>query len=64
MLCIGCLEKRLERRLEPSDFLGIPMNHMPNRSARLRSRVLGTDDASERRDGIDARADRGESRDA
>jgi hypothetical protein len=45
MLCIGCLEKRLGRRLEPRDFLDIPMNREAFASPRLRARVLGIEEA-------------------
>lgn len=45
MLCIGCLEERLGRQLEPDDFLDIPLNHEPSCSARLRARVLGIEEA-------------------
>lgn len=46
MLCIGCLEHRLGRRLEPSDFTGAPINTQPARlelsqSKRLNSRLKG-----------------------
>jgi hypothetical protein len=38
-LCVGCLEKRLGRRLKPKDFLrGHPFNKMPG-SARLMERM-------------------------
>jgi hypothetical protein len=42
MLCIGCLEKRLGRKLTPADFTDAPVNggFMPQ-SARLRERLLG-----------------------
>jgi len=39
--CIGCLEKRIGRRLEPRDFAHAVLNDLPNKSARLRSRLLG-----------------------
>ena len=29
MLCVGCLEARLGRRLTPSDFTGVPLNEQP-----------------------------------
>lgn len=28
MLCIGCLEERLGRKLVPDDFLDCPLNHL------------------------------------
>jgi hypothetical protein len=46
MLCVGCVEKRLGRRLAPDDFMPLEMNHKSEwRSQRLRSRVLGLEDA-------------------
>jgi hypothetical protein len=41
MLCIGCLESRLGRRLEPSDFTGARVNGLDGRreSQRLKSRL-------------------------
>jgi hypothetical protein len=39
MLCIGCVEMRLRRRLTPDDFAPASVNLMG--SERLRSRVLG-----------------------
>jgi hypothetical protein len=40
MLCIGCLEKRLRRKLGPSDFPDYPINTLKiSRSARLRDRL-------------------------
>jgi hypothetical protein len=44
MLCIGCLEKRLGRKLAPDDFIDCPVNMDHARcpkSARLLSRLLG-----------------------
>jgi hypothetical protein len=44
MLCIGCVEGRLGRRLGPEDFLVCPLNDPDGRgrkSARLLSRLLG-----------------------
>jgi hypothetical protein len=40
MLCVGCLEDRIERRLSTLDFMAVPVNFR-DRSERLRSRVLG-----------------------
>ena len=50
-LCIGCVEKRLGRRLKPDDFTGAPCNTGTGpwgdlRSERLRSRVMGLEEAS------------------
>lgn len=41
MLCIGCLEDRLQRRLTRSDFPNYPVNSGPyfKRSERLRDRL-------------------------
>jgi hypothetical protein len=40
MLCIGCLEARIGRRLKPADFTGAAINHDDyERSARLASRL-------------------------
>lgn len=46
MLCIGCLETRLGRRLVPEDFLDAPINNPLafEMSTRLRSRVMGWSD--------------------
>jgi hypothetical protein len=45
MLCIGCVEKRLGRRLTPEDFQGAPLDHHlingPALSTRLMSRIGG-----------------------
>lgn len=38
-LCIGCLERRIGRRLRPDDFPDLPINHAPGRSRRLRARI-------------------------
>lgn len=40
-LCVGCIEKRLGRRLNASDFLAVPLNHAPGyrRSERLAARL-------------------------
>ncbi len=42
-LCIGCLEARLGRRLQPSDFTAAPINDPddPWHTPRLLSRLLG-----------------------
>lgn len=37
MLCVGCLEHRIGRRLVPADFTDVPLNDSGG-SARLRSR--------------------------
>jgi hypothetical protein len=42
MLCIGCIEKRLGRKLKSDDFLACPLNDHPTRfrkSKRLRDRL-------------------------
>ncbi len=43
MLCIGCLETRLGRRLRRADFTDVPLNwhprYMLNNSARLKQRL-------------------------
>lgn len=41
MMCIGCLEDRLGRELNPSDFADAPINSMgdKSRSERLKSRL-------------------------
>jgi hypothetical protein len=45
MLCIGCVEKRLGRRMTPSDFQGAPLDHHlingPALSKRLMTRIGG-----------------------
>lgn len=42
MLCIGCLEKRIGRRLKPIDFPKVTINdpRMTTMSSRLMSRIL------------------------
>ena len=42
-LCIGCLEARIGRKLEPSDFANFPGNdpEMPWHCAKLKSRLTG-----------------------
>jgi hypothetical protein len=42
MLCIGCLEERIGRRLTPADFTDAPINRVRGNSAPLRAR-LGPD---------------------
>jgi hypothetical protein len=39
MLCIGCLESRLGRRLRPQDFNRVTFREIARHSARLRSRL-------------------------
>jgi hypothetical protein len=39
MLCIGCLEERLERKLNPVDFTDWPINYVFNQSDRLKDRM-------------------------
>jgi hypothetical protein len=43
MLCIGCVEGRLGRRLGPSDFVNAGVN-FSRPSARLRARILGVEE--------------------
>src|ERR1019366_9612989 len=40
-LCIGCLEKRIGRRLTPSDFADCSLTNFPRGSKRLISRLTG-----------------------
>ena len=48
MLCIGCLENRLQRELVPSDFTDYPVNSDFNKSDRLRKRLgYGVEDEVE-----------------
>ena len=46
MLCIGCLETRLGRRLRRADFTDVPLNwhprYMLNNSARLKQRLAAS----------------------
>lgn len=45
MLCIGCLETRLGRRLTPEDFTHAPINSIIEwHSERLRSRIEGREE--------------------
>lgn len=47
MLCIGCLEARLGRRLTPEDFTSAPINSIKEwHSERLRSRIEGREEAA------------------
>lgn len=46
MLCIGCVEERLGRRLRPDDFMPIEMNRSERHSERLSARILGLDETS------------------
>lgn len=43
MLCIGCLESRLGRRLVSADFIDAPINYIFNQSDRMVDRILGGD---------------------
>jgi len=45
LLCIGCFEARLGRRLAPGDFTDVPLNQCRG-SVRMRSRLLGLDEAT------------------
>ena len=38
-LCIGCIERRLGRRLKPDDFTDAPVNNPAGCSPRLRARL-------------------------
>lgn len=38
-LCIGCLERRLGRRLVSTDFAEVPVNYFPDKSLRLLNRL-------------------------
>ena len=41
-LCVGCLEARLGRKLEPTDFIDAPINkRFDAMTDRLRSRITG-----------------------
>lgn len=39
MLCIGCLEDRLKRKLTPKDFSSAPINILGVKSERLKQRL-------------------------
>ena len=39
MLCIGCLEERLGRQLQATDFKDVPVNRFYRKSARFSSRL-------------------------
>lgn len=43
VVCIGCLEDRMPRQLQPDDFKDVPLNHDDRfeRSDRLRDRLAG-----------------------
>lgn len=41
MLCVGCVEERLGRKLKPWDFTNAPLNFLSPRSLRLRNRLRG-----------------------
>lgn len=43
MLCIGCLEARLGRQLEPYDFMEAPINYLGPKSQRFMHRFIGLD---------------------
>jgi Protein of unknown function (DUF2695) len=46
LLCIGCLEKRIGRRLHPEDFEDVPLNRRTgNQSLRLQDRMNTTNAA-------------------
>lgn len=45
MMCIGCFEDRLGRKLEKEDFTDCPLNQMrQNKSPRLMNRLFGDKD--------------------
>jgi hypothetical protein len=45
-LCIGCLEKRIRRKLKPKDFTGAPINELDSwDTRRLVMRKLGLSEA-------------------
>jgi hypothetical protein len=46
MLCVGCLEQRLGCRLGPGDFTDVPLNCFAGKSARLRARLFGIEEAA------------------
>jgi hypothetical protein len=46
-LCIGCLEKRIGRRLTPEDFTDCSLNNFPRGSGRLSSRLAGLPEEGE-----------------
>jgi hypothetical protein len=39
MLCVGCLEERIGRRLVPTDFTDAAINYVGGDSPRLRARL-------------------------
>jgi hypothetical protein len=46
MLCIGCLEERLGRRLNANDFTDAPVNHgFTWQSERLQNRLAANQEA-------------------
>jgi hypothetical protein len=54
MLCIGCLERRIGRRLEPKDFdMKAPINHSGGGSERLQSRKRHREQVEELRRLVD-----------
>lgn len=38
-LCVGCMENRIGRKLVSTDFPDVPVNYLPNKSARLLDRL-------------------------
>jgi hypothetical protein len=46
MLCIGCVEERIGRRLTAADFTAAPVNTFPGRGRRLRDRQLAREQAA------------------
>lgn len=39
MLCIGCLETRMGRKLDKYDFMNVPVNYLGRRSKRMIDRL-------------------------
>jgi hypothetical protein len=39
MLCIGCLELRIGRKLDKYDFMNVPVNYLGYRSERMINRL-------------------------
>lgn len=41
MLCVGCLEDKMGRKLDTYDFISAPVNYTGVKSDRLRDRIAG-----------------------
>jgi hypothetical protein len=54
ILCIGCLEKRIGRKLTACDFIDAPVNHIDNwrKSDRLRNRLASNKGTVKGADGL------------